>query len=73
MKKTFFDTLKGNFVKHFLSTVISLYAYELMQGIDPFHFDVALIKKLFAGGMVAFLPTIANYLNPNDPRFGKKK
>jgi hypothetical protein len=71
-KKTFFDTLRGNFTKHFLTAVLTLYVYELTQGQDPFLFDIELIKKLWVAGMISFLPTIANYLNPNDPRFGSK-
>lgn len=72
MKKTFFDTLTGNFVKHFLTAVVTLYIAELTNGVDPFHFDITLLKKLYVAGMVAGLPTLANWLNPNDPRFGKK-
>lgn len=71
-KKTFFDTLRGNFTKHFLTAVLTIYVYELMNGQDPFTFDISLLKKLWSGGLIAFLPTMANYFNPNDPRFGAK-
>lgn len=71
-KKKFIDTLWGNFVKHFVYSVMVLYTYELTQGLDPFHFDMALLSKLYSAGLVAAMPTLQNYFNPNDKRFGMK-
>lgn len=72
-KKTIFDTLGGNFLKHFLTAVLTLYVAEITNGVDPFHIDATMLKKFWVAGIIASMPTILNWLNPNDPRFGKKK
>lgn len=71
-KKHFVDTLLGNFCKHFLFGAMTLYAYELTQGLDIFHFDLTILKKFATAGMVAAFPVLLNYFNPNDARFGRK-
>jgi len=71
-RKTIFDTLLGNFFKHFLTAVFTLYMAEISNGLDPFHFDVTILKKFWVAGIIAAMPTILNWMNPNDPRFGKK-
>lgn len=71
-KKKFIDTLLGNFVKHFVYAALGIYIYELTKGYDPFDFNILMVKKIASAGLVAALPTLQNYFNPNDLRFGRK-
>ena len=68
----FFNTIYGSWVKVFLSAVITMYLAELTQGHDLFSLDMVMVKKLLTAGLVALLPVILNFLNPNDKRYGNK-
>ena len=69
----FLNTIYGSWVKVFLSAVLTMYLAELTQGHDLFSLDILMVKKLITAGVVALLPVILNFLNPNDPRYGNNK
>lgn len=68
--KGFLNTPIGGFVKVFLSAVVVRY---MAEGASLFSMDINMWHKLINTGFGAALPVIINYLNPNDPRYGKGK
>lgn len=72
MKQTFLNTAFASWLKVFISAMLLQVLNGLMAGHDIFTFDMLMVKQTVSAGVVALLPMIINYLNPNDPRFGKK-
>lgn len=63
----------GSFLKAFLATILTQYLIELQQGTDLFSMDILMVKKLITAGLVANIPVIINWLNPNYQGYGKKQ
>jgi hypothetical protein len=61
----------GTFLKSFVGTTLTLYLIELQQGHALFTMDILMLQKLFTGAMVANLPVIINWLNPQYGGYGK--
>lgn len=61
----------GTFLKAFVATILTQYLIELQQGTDLFSWDVLMVKKLLTAGLVANLPVIINWFNPNYNQYGK--
>lgn len=72
MRSKFLTTIQGSFVKHFLTAVITLYIYELTEGLDPFAINLAMAKKFMSAGLISSLPVVLNWLNRDDSRYGFK-
>ncbi len=70
MKKHFINTMAGTFVKTFLSGCLAVY---ISNGKDIFSYDASMWKSVMGAGISAVVIVGYNYLNPNDPRYGKNK
>lgn len=73
MLAKFLSTPIGSWLKVFVAVILSTWLGELANGHDLFVFDIVLAKKLVMAAVVSTLPTIINYLNPTDPRYGSNK
>lgn len=62
----------GSFLKAFMATVLTLWLVELQQGHQLFDGTWAMAKKLLTGGIIANLPVIINWLNPQYKNYGRK-
>lgn len=71
--RIFLTTPAGTFIKGFVSIILSLWLVELTNGHDLFSFDIAMVKKLLTAGIVANLPVIINWLNPQYLAYGPNK
>ena len=60
------------FAKALLSTTLTLWIVEAQQGKDLFSGGLAMWKALLTAGLVANLPIIINWLNPNYDGYGRK-
>jgi len=67
----FLNTIYGSWLKVFISSVLTTYLALLTQGINLFTWNLDMVENLLAAGFVSTLPVIINYLNPQDPRYGK--
>lgn len=65
----FLNTMGGSWLKVFLVAV--LVEWQLL-GADLWALNADTLKHLANAGAIALLPIIINYLNPSDPRYGKK-
>jgi uncharacterized membrane protein len=71
MKKHFLaNTPAGSWVKVFISAVLLQFMNGLIEGHRLFTWDKAMLEKLATAGLVALIPVIINFLNPNDTRYG---
>ena len=71
MKKNFFaNTPAGSWVKVFISAVLLQFMNGLIEGHPLFSWDKAMLEKLATAGLVALIPVIINFINPNDTRYG---
>jgi hypothetical protein len=61
----------GTFLKAFLSTILTLWLVKIQEGHELFSGDMAMVKTLLTGGIVANLPVIINWLNPQYKGYGK--
>jgi len=61
--------MTGSWLKVFLVAV--LVEWQLL-GADLWALNADTLKHLANAGVIALLPIIVNYLNPTDPRYGKK-
>lgn len=68
--KGFLNTPFGSFVKVFFSAMAVRF---MAEGGNLLSFDMNMLHKLINTGAMAVLPVIINFLNPNDPRYGKGK
>jgi len=65
--------MAGSWVKVFLSAVLLQLLNAMMEGHDLFTMDWSMVKKFIAAGVVALLPMVINFLNPNYPLYGSSK
>lgn len=72
MKKPFLNTIMGSWVKMFISFALGQITIILLDK-DQTLFSYESLKSIMIAGLVPVLPIIINYLNPNDPRYGKNK
>jgi hypothetical protein len=72
MKKLLATPL-GTFIKGFASIVLTMWLTELSAGHDLFTMDYELAKKLMTAGLIANLPIIINWFNPEYKNYGKEK
>lgn len=72
MKKHFSNTIVGSWTKVFISAAILQLSNYLSHG-KAIVINKELLLDLFMAGLIATLPVIYNYLNPNDPRYGRNK
>jgi len=71
MKKHFLaNTPAGSWVKVFISAVLLQFMNGLIEGHPLFSWDKAMLEKLATAGLVALIPVIINFINPNDTRYG---
>lgn len=73
MKKHFSNTPLCSWLKVFASAIILQIMNGVADGHSLFSWDMPMFQKLLTAGIVALLPVIYNYLNPNDPRYGSNK
>ena len=66
--KNFLNTIAGSWLKVFLVAVLVKFS-DL--GGDLFALDLVSLRHLLQAGVIATIPVIINYLNPNDTRYGK--
>jgi hypothetical protein len=66
------NTIYASWLKVFASAVLGAYLIELQNGINLFSWDLNMVEKLLTAGVVSTLPIIINWLNPADPRYGKR-
>jgi len=66
------NTVYASWLKVFISSVFGAYLIELQNGINLFSWDLNMVEKLLTAGVVSTLPIIINWLNPADPRYGKR-
>lgn len=71
--KKILTTPAGTFLKGFFSIILSLWLVELTNGHDLFTFDIVMVKKLVTAGIVANLPVLINWINPNYTAYGPNK
>ena len=67
--KNFLNSIVGSWLKVFLVAV--LVEWQVL-GADLWALNIVTLKHLANAGWIALLPIIINYLNPADPRYGKK-
>ena len=60
----FLNTIYGGWVKIFLTAILTM----IISKGDLF---AVTLKEVVSAGVLAILPLIINYLNPNDKRYGK--
>lgn len=68
----FLNTMAGSWLKVFITAVLSEYLILKANGLSLFDWNKQTIEALLTAGVVAVIPVIINFLNPNDPRYGKK-
>lgn len=73
MKKYFLNSAFAGWLKVFISAVLLQVLNSMTEGYSLFTYDWPMIQKILNAGFVALLPVIINYLNPNDPRYGRTK
>ena len=66
------NSIYASWLKVFASAVLGAYLIELQNGINLFSWDLNMVEKLLTAGFVSTLPIIFNWLNPADPRYGKR-
>jgi len=66
------NTIYASWLKVFISSVFGAYLIMLQEGSNLFSWDLAMFEKLLTAGVVSTLPIIINWLNPADPRYGKR-
>jgi len=62
----------GSWLRVFVAVVLGLWLADLAS-VGTIHFDAAEWGTWLAAGLVAVLPVIIAWVNPNDPRFGINK
>jgi hypothetical protein len=60
----------ASWVKVFISAVLLQFMNGLIEGHPLFSWDKSMFEKLTTAGLVALIPVIINFLNPNDTRYG---
>ena len=54
----------------FITAVLAQY---INSGLSIFELVITIIKTFLSSGISAFVLVLFNYLNSNDPRYGRKK
>ena len=67
----FLNTALGSWIKVFITALLTTYLMMLSEGRNLFSWDLDMFEKLLTAGIVSVMPVIINFLNPNDPRYGK--
>lgn len=67
------STAFGTFLKAFTATVLTQYLIELQEGHQLFTMDLPMTQKLLTAGIVANLPVIINWLNPQYKGYGRQE
>jgi hypothetical protein len=65
----FFNSPAGSWVKAALVAVLSGILIKIQEGVDIW--QVSSLKELGTIAVVAVIPVVINYLNPQDTRYGK--
>lgn len=72
MKKVFLNTPFGSWTKIFLSAVLTQYIV-IISTPELVLWSWESLRNLGIAGSIATAPVILNWLNPNDPRYGRNK
>lgn len=67
--KNFLNTMAGSWLKVFAVAVLVKF---MDLGGDIFALNIDSLRHLVQAGVIAAIPVIINFLNPNDPRYGRK-
>jgi len=70
MKKPFLTTAMGGWVKVFMSAVLLQMLNSLTEGHTLFTWDWEMGKKFINAGIVALIPVLINFFNPQYPLYG---
>jgi hypothetical protein len=70
MKKPFLTTMAGSWLKVFMSAVLLQMLNSMGEGHTLFTFDWEMGKKFINAGVVALLPVLINFFNPQYPLYG---
>ena len=68
--KNFLNSIAGSWLKVF---AVAIMVKFLDMGADVFALNAESLKHLLQAGIVAVVPVVINFLNPNDPRYGLNK
>lgn len=68
----FLSTIYGSWLKVFLVAVLATWMAELSSGRSLFSWDLHMVESILRAGVLATVPVIINYLDPNDSRYGRK-
>ena len=66
------NTIYASWLKVFASAVLGAYLIELQNGRQLFDWTFDMVESLLTVGVVSMIPIIINWLNPADPRYGKR-
>jgi len=66
------NTIYASWLKVFASAVLGAYLIELQNGRQLFNWTFDMVESLLTVGVVSMIPIIINWLNPADPRYGKR-
>ena len=66
------NTIFASWLKVFIASVLGAYLVELQNGTNLFTWNLDMVESLLNVGVVSMIPIIINWLNPADPRYGKR-
>lgn len=73
MKKHFSNTVLFGWLKHFIGAVIIAIGVVKETNPNIIDWDITVWKGVMISAGYATIFTLGNYLNRNDPRYGRKK
>ena len=66
------NSIYASWLKVFVSAILGAYLIELQNGVNLFSWNLEMLESLLTVGVVSVIPIIINWLNPADPRYGKR-
>jgi hypothetical protein len=70
MKQKQSVTILFDWIKLFLSSMLTAWMVLLNDNKGLFTWDAKMLERVLIAGLVGVLPVIIAYLNPNDKRYG---
>jgi hypothetical protein len=71
--KNFLTTIWGSYVKVLIVALLSVFLVEIKAGMNIFELNMETLGTLAGSMLVAVIPILINWFDPNDSRYGVKK